>query len=231
MHPASAGCRIGSEGGSFHSIHGENVKVNSAQYIRSAVKAGDFLDDGRPQVAFVGRSNVGKSTLLNKLVGRHGLARISSKPGRTRAINYFEINSRFYFVDLPGYGYAKVSKKERESWGQLMASYFERAAGQAMVIQLVDAKVGATDLDRQSADYLLSVGVDPIVVATKSDRLKKAKRRAALDSIRADLALPGATLIPFEAPTGQGTREIWKSIEQYLASFGAEKLNQGGDHA
>lgn len=207
------------------------MRVKSAQYLRSVVRSEDFLGAGRPQVAFVGRSNVGKSTLLNKLVGRHSLARISSTPGRTRAINYFEINSRFYFVDLPGYGYAKVSKTERESWGRLMASYFEMASGSAMVIQLVDAKVGATELDRQSAEYLRSVGIDPVVVATKADRLKRGKREAALASVRRDLGLPDSIIIPFEAPSGNGAKQIWKSIEQYLDSFDARDSNQGGDHA
>jgi GTP-binding protein len=190
-----------------------------------------FLDDGRAQIAFVGRSNVGKSTLLNRLVGRHGLARISSKPGRTRAINYFEINSSFYFVDLPGYGYAKVSKNERESWGKLMASYFEKAAGDAMVIQLVDAKVGATELDQQSTQYLTSVGFYPVVVATKADRLKKSKKAGALAEIRRALDLPNSLIIPFEAPSGDGAKEIWKSIEQYLGWFATRELNQGGTHA
>jgi GTP-binding protein len=207
------------------------VKVKSSQYLRSVVRPGDFLDDGRPQIAFVGRSNVGKSTLLNKLVGRHALARISSTPGRTRAINYFEINSRFYFVDLPGYGYAKVSKKERESWGKLMASYFEVASETAMVIQLIDAKVGATELDRQSAQYLQSEGIDPVVVATKADRLKKSKLQAALFSIQRDLELPDSIIIPFSAPSGEGSKQIWKSIEQYLGSFEDRGVKQGGYHA
>lgn len=207
------------------------VKVKSAQYLRSVVGAGDFLDDGRAQVAFVGRSNVGKSTLLNKLVARHGLARISSNPGRTRAINYFEINSRFYFVDLPGYGYAKVSKKERESWASLMASYFEMASENAMVIQLVDAKVGATVLDLQSAEYLQSVGVDPVVVATKTDRVKKGKLQAALAAIRRDLGLSDSVIIPFAAPSGEGAKQIWRSIEQYLDSFDDRGFYQGDDHA
>lgn len=207
------------------------MRVKSAQYLRSAVDKDHFLDDDRPQIAFVGRSNVGKSTLLNRLVGRHGLARISSKPGRTRAINYFEINSSFYFVDLPGYGYAKVSKKERESWGRLMEGYFEQACANAMVIQLVDAKVGATDLDRQSVEYLESVGVHPVVVATKADRLKKSKKAAALGAIRRDLDLADAPIIPFEAPSGEGAKQIWKSIEQYLEWHAARGLNQGGTHA
>lgn len=207
------------------------MRVKSAQYLRSVVNPGDFLEDGRPQVAFVGRSNVGKSTLLNKLVGRHALARISSKPGRTRAINYFEINSRLYFVDLPGYGYAKVSKQERESWGRLMEAYFESALGEAMVIQLVDAKVGATELDRQSVDYLRAVGFRPIVVATKADRLKKGKRAAALSEIAAELELPNSALVPFAAPSGEGSKTIWKHIEQYLASHERRGANQGGANA
>jgi len=203
------------------------VKVKSAKYLRSAVKPSDFLEDGRPQIAFVGRSNVGKSTLLNRLVGRTALARISSKPGRTRAINYFDINSSFYFVDLPGYGYAKVSKTERQAWADLMAQYFETGAEHAMVIQLVDGKVGATPLDQQATEYLFSCGVEPVVVATKIDRVTKGKRQAAVSSIRRDLDLGEATIIPFAAPSGDGLKEIWKTIDRYLGSFDDRGSQQG----
>ena len=195
----------------------QRVKVQTADFIQSTVRSEDLLDDGLPQVAFAGRSNVGKSSLLNRLVGRKRLARISSTPGRTRAINYFLINSRFYFVDLPGYGYAKVSKTERRAWGRLLEAYLRTAAGRAEVVQLVDAKVGATALDHQSVDYLESLGISPIVVATKIDRVPSSRRHAVLRELARDLALEEeARLVAFSARTGEGTKELWKEIHRYL---------------
>ncbi len=192
------------------------MKVLTARYVRSAVRAEDFLRDGLAEVAFVGRSNVGKSSLLNRLVGRKGLARISSSPGRTRAINYFLINERFYFVDLPGYGYAKVSKSERRSWTALMEKYLRRQTG-GLVFQLVDGKVGATPLDVQAAEYLDSLGVEPAVVATKVDKVSRGRRQMALAGIRRELGLNTDTeVIPFSAVTGEGAREIWRVITSFL---------------
>ncbi|MDH3744862.1 MAG: ribosome biogenesis GTP-binding protein YihA/YsxC [Acidobacteriota bacterium] len=193
------------------------MKVQTARFIRSAVRSEDFLRDGLPEVAFAGRSNVGKSTLLNRLVGRKGLARISSTPGRTRAINYFLINSRFYFVDLPGYGYAKVSKSERKAWAALMDQYLGRTSGDAKVFQLVDGKVGATPLDVQATEYLVSLGIVPAVVATKIDKISRNKRPSQLAAIRRELAMAeDASLIAFSALSGEGVREIWKEIESYF---------------
>ena len=135
------------------------MRIETARFVLSAVESRGFVDDGHPEIAFVGRSNVGKSSLLNRLIKRKTLARISSTPGRTRAVNYFLINEDFYFVDLPGYGYALVSKTERQAWADLMEKYFREAARRAMVVQIVDAKVGATDLDVQAYEYVQSVGV------------------------------------------------------------------------
>ena len=136
------------------------MRIDTARFVLAAHSQHDFLSDGRPEVALVGRSNVGKSSLLNRLVGRARLARISSTPGRTRAINYFLINESFYLVDLPGYGYAKVSKQERAAWARLMDAYFTRADRNGWLVQLVDAKVGATPLDVQAREYLTGLGVD-----------------------------------------------------------------------
>ena len=170
-----------------------------------------------PQVAFAGRSNVGKSSLLNKLVGRKGLANISSTPGRTRGINYYLIDSRYYFVDLPGYGYAKVSKTERRAWARLLEVYLRSASRSASVIQLVDAKVGATPLDVQAVDYLGSLGISPIVVATKIDRVPRGRRHATFEALRAELELEAEDrLIGFSARSGEGAKELWTEIRLYL---------------
>src|SRR4029079_16842850 len=132
-------------------------KIRSAEYVRSAHSARDLLSDDRPQVAFVGRSNVGKSSLLNALLGRRALARTSSTPGRTQAVNYFLVNERLFFVDLPGYGYAKASKDHRRAWARTLDSYFEAALPEALVVLLIDAKVGGTELDAQACEYIVGM--------------------------------------------------------------------------
>ncbi len=198
------------------------MKIKSAEYLRSAVSVPDLIQDGRPQVALVGRSNVGKSTLLNRLVGRKALARISSTPGRTRAINYFEINRAFFLVDLPGYGYAKVSKSERQAWAELMERYLESVAGRALVIQLVDAKVGATALDQQATEYLKSLGISPIVAATKSDRIARGRRHGTAGSIARALAIDPEDVLPVSGTTGDGTKELWRRVDRYLEASSSE---------
>lgn len=198
------------------------MRIESGEFIRAAFSEQDFLQDGRPQIAFVGRSNVGKSSLLNRLLGRRALARISSQPGRTQAINYFLINSNVYFVDLPGYGYAKVGKAKRREWARLIESYF--AQGEPQVIQLVDAKVGATPLDVEAFAYLEAQGLAPIVVATKSDKLPRGRRRAQLDRIAADLGLQDAgRVVAVSARTGEGIQELWRRIGEALGSAAQER--------
>jgi GTP-binding protein len=204
------------------------MKIESARFLLSAVREADFIRNGRGQVAFVGRSNVGKSSLLNRLLGRKALARISSTPGRTRAVNYFLINDALYFVDLPGYGYARVGKQERRSWAKLMEAYLRQAADSAMVVQIVDAKVGATELDLQAWDYLVSLGYEPLVAATKTDRLGQSKLKRAMDDIRRQLGVsePGA-VVPFSARSGAGVKELWSRIDQFLKP-GLESSSLGG---
>ena len=183
--------------------------------------------DWRWQVAIRVRRSLqrGKSSLLNRLVRRKSLARTSSSPGKTRAVNYFLIDDRFYLVDLPGYGYAKAGKSERKAWAKLMDDYFQGTNPRPNVFQLVDSKVGATALDIQAFEYLSTLGEAPTVVATKVDRVPRGKRKKQLDQIREALALPDTTLLtPFSARTGEGIKELWREIHGQLR-VAAERAN------
>ncbi|MDY7096167.1 MAG: ribosome biogenesis GTP-binding protein YihA/YsxC [Acidobacteriota bacterium] len=195
------------------------MKVNSAEFVRSAPSDRELLRDDRPQVAFVGRSNVGKSSLLNRLLGRKGLARTSSTPGRTRMVNYFLVNDRFYFVDLPGYGYAKAGMKDRQAWAVLVDDYCRDAFPGALVVLLVDAKVGATTLDQEAWRYLRGYDADIVVAATKTDRLSRNRRQASMNGIRRALqAGEEIPVIPVSARSGDGMKELWGVIDTHLRS-------------
>jgi len=196
------------------STAGAVEKIRKAEFVRAAHTAGQLLvHDGRHHVAFVGRSNVGKSSLLNRLLSRKGLARTSSTPGRTQSVNYFLIEGRFYFVDLPGYGYARASKTRRQGWASLMEQYFDRAFPEATVVLLVDGKISGTDLDREACEYLVSKGADPVVVATKIDKVPRSKRVRAIRAVRDQLGLtPESSVIEFSATTGEGLKALWREI-------------------
>jgi len=197
------------------------MKVESAEFIRSAVGERDFPGDGKPQVAFVGRSNVGKSSLLNRLLGR-GLARTSSTPGRTRAVNLFLVNRRVYFADLPGYGYAKAGRVDREAWAELIDLYLRSASPR--VVLLVDSRVGATVLDQQAFEYLQGLGADVQVVATKIDKVPRGRRKPTLATIRRALAAAeDVTIIPISATTGEGVRELWNELELHFSRAAAQQ--------
>jgi len=192
------------------------LKIETAEFIRSAHGSGDYLRDGRPEIAFVGRSNVGKSSLLNRLLGRKALARTSSTPGRTQAVNYFLVNRRFYFVDLPGYGYAKAGKEERREWAARVEGYFREEPPDAVVL-LVDGKVGATPLDVQAYEYLSGLGVAMLVAATKVDKVSRGRWAATLKEVRKALGLQEAIpVIPVSAHSGEGIKELWGAIASRL---------------
>jgi GTP-binding protein len=193
------------------------MKIEGAEFLRSAVTPADLLPGDEPEVAFAGRSNVGKSTLLNVLLGRR-IARVSSTPGRTQAINYFRVNDRFRFVDLPGFGYARASKEARRQWAEIIGEYLRRAHERRLVIQLVDARVGATSLDEQAGDYFLDLDLPRVVVATKIDGVKRGARARQLQEISRALRLESpAAIVAVSAQTGEGIRELWKSVTEFLA--------------
>ena len=190
-------------------------KIQSAEFVRSAHEGSDFLRDGRPEVAFVGRSNVGKSSLLNALLGRRGLARTSSTPGRTQAVNYFLVNDRLWFVDLPGYGYAKASKESRKRWGRAVEEYFEQALPRAVVVMLIDAKVAGTPLDAGAWSYFIEREALPIAVATKIDKVPRGRRQQVIAELRRRVGIPAEhPVIGFSAETGEGLKELWREIAQ-----------------
>ncbi|MEE2777016.1 MAG: ribosome biogenesis GTP-binding protein YihA/YsxC [Acidobacteriota bacterium] len=191
------------------------MKVKTAEFVRSAFKAGDFVRDGLPAVAFVGRSNVGKSSLMNRLLGSKKLARTSSTPGRTRSVNYFLVNRNLYFVDLPGYGYAKAGRGERAKWAEVTERFFREAPQGLRVVLLVDLKVGATPLDESACEFLALEGAEVVVVATKMDRIGRSQHARKLREIAATLGLgPEAAPIPVSARTGDGIAALWKEISR-----------------
>jgi len=195
------------------------LKVETAEFVRSAHGSGDFPRDGRPEVAFAGRSNVGKSSLMNRILGRKALARVGSTPGRTRAVNYFLVNGRCYFVDLPGYGYARAARSQRREWGQAVDAYLRQSLPQLQLLMLVDGKVGATPLDEQAFEYLARLGTKVAVAVTKIDKVPRGRRAAALKDIGAVLGLSAATpLIPVSAHSGEGMKELWSIIDLHLAA-------------
>lgn len=191
------------------------INFNKAEFILSAVQPGAFLRDGRPQVAFAGRSNVGKSSVINRLLNRKNFARVGATPGKTTQVNYFLIDGRIYFIDLPGYGYAKVSKEERDRWGRLMENYFQEQGLITLGVLIVDARHKPTADDVTMCTWFRESGCPLIVVANKLDKLKKNEIEPNLQRIWDTLELPDtAALIPFSAEKGIGKTELLSAIEQ-----------------
>lgn len=193
------------------------VNWNVAEFVRSAAKPADFPQDGLPQVVFAGRSNVGKSSVINRLLNRRNFARVGSAPGKTTRINYFRIDQKLYLVDLPGYGYAKVSKQERDRWGRLIEAWFADAQRMALGILVVDARHKPTADDCTMAQVFLGSGQPFLVVANKLDKLKKSEMEGNAQQIRDTLALPDIVpLILFSAEKGEGKVELLGRIVDHL---------------
>lgn len=185
------------------------INWNMAEFIRSAAKPADFPRDGLPQVVFAGRSNVGKSSVINRLLNRKNFARVGSAPGKTTHINYFLIDKKLYLVDLPGYGYAKVSKQERDRWGRLIEAWFADRSRMAVGVLIVDARHKPTADDCTMAQVFLSAEKPFLVLANKLDKLKKSEIEGNLLRIRETLDLPEtAVVISFSAEKGAGKAEL-----------------------
>jgi GTP-binding protein len=186
------------------------VKISSARFIKSATRPDDFPRDQRPEIAFCGRSNIGKSSLLNVLTNVQGLARTSSSPGRTQTINFFLIDERMYFVDLPGYGYAKVPKAVKESWGAMIEGYLLDRAQLKLTLMLVDSRMPPTDSDVMMKEWLDQHRIPNAVVLTKIDKISQNQLNQAL---RASVQkLRTKEIIPFSAVTNKGKDHILSQI-------------------
>ena len=175
-------------------------------------------ENTRPEIAFAGKSNVGKSSLINALMNRKSYARISATPGKTQTINFYNINEELYLVDLPGYGYAKLSEQEKEKWGQLIERYLHGSSQLKAVFLLVDIRHEPSANDKMMYEWVVSQGYHPIIIATKLDKIKRSQVDKHLKMLRTGLSLvPGTKIIPFSSMTKQGRDEIWELVEtEYL---------------
>ena len=183
-----------------------------AEFVVSAGRAAMFPTDRLPEVSFLGRSNVGKSSLLNALTGRKGLAFTSNTPGRTQTINFYRIDEAFYFVDLPGYGYARVPMGFQQSWKKLIEEYLENRKTLKLSVLILDSRRGWMDLDLELKRWLEDRGREYLVIATKTDKLNQSEESRGLRAIRQE----GVEPLPFSAVTGRGVREIWQAIATTL---------------
>lgn len=193
------------------------MKITSVEFVKSVARLEQLPKDRLSEVAFAGRSNVGKSSLINCLLNRKKMAKTSSTPGKTRHLNYFRINDRFYFVDLPGYGYAKVSRREREQWQSLIEAFITKSANLRGIISIIDCQVGPTELDRQLLQWLKSIEMPVQVVATKADKLSKSALNGQIKKLEVKLApIVGRGLLAFSATKGFGKKELLGEIFNLL---------------
>ncbi len=196
------------------------INTNNSKISLSAGTVRQFPREMRPQIALSGRSNVGKSSLINTLLGRKSLARVSSAPGKTITVNFYDVDGKIYLVDLPGYGYAKRSRESQRVWSTLTEEYFTKNPSRDMiklVVQLIDIRTGPTDDDILMINWMLDCGVDFIIAATKTDKLSAAQLKAALEELDKNyFAGTGIEIIPFSSVTGVGKAELWNKIYEKI---------------
>ena len=190
------------------------MKITSAEFLKSAFAEADWPRDAMPEIAFMGRSNVGKSSLINSLLNVHGLARTSSTPGRTQSLNFFAINNKFRFVDLPGYGYARVPLTIKSTWGEMATGYLANRAPLVLSIHIVDSRHEPTKLDLQLHKWLQHQARPRLIVATKSDKLSNNELKKNIE--RAQRAFNEEIVVAYSARTGKGREEIWRSVDAAL---------------
>lgn len=193
------------------------IEFQKTEFIKSAVKPADFIRDKRPQITFAGRSNVGKSSVINSIIKRKNYARVGSQPGKTNQINYFLTDKQVYLTDLPGYGYAKVSKAERDRWGKLMESYFAEPELITVGVMIVDARHKPTADDVTMAEWFKGTECPVVVVANKTDKTKKSELEANLVLIRETLGFDGTiSIVPYSAEKGTGRQELITELQRLL---------------
>jgi len=193
------------------------MNVNNVSLETSAVKYSQYPTNGNIEIAFVGKSNVGKSSLINTLINRKSLARTSSSPGKTRTINFYNIENKIYFVDLPGYGYAKVSKEEQQKWADMIENYLKKREQLKSIIMLVDIRHEPSENDRLMYEWIKHYKFEIIIVAAKADKIKRSQISKQLLSIKNNLNLNNNEfIIPFSSLTKQGKQELWNIIDSYL---------------
>ena len=190
------------------------MKVVTAEFVKSSFQEADWPRDSKPEIAFLGRSNVGKSSLINSLLAVRGLARTSSTPGRTQSLNFFEINNQFRFVDLPGFGYAKVPREIKSSWGEMATSYLAKRRQLVLSIHIVDSRHEPTKQDLQLHEWLEVSNKPRLVVATKSDKLSNNELRKNLGHIARVLDVD--SVMAYSAKSGRGRDELWRVIKSAI---------------
>ena len=172
-------------------------------------------DNDKPEIAFVGKSNVGKSSLINSLVNRKALARTSSQPGKTQTINFYNVNEALYFVDLPGYGYAKVSVSIKEKWGKMIENYLEKSKQLKLIFLLIDIRHEPSANDKMMYDWIVYHGYHPVIIATKLDKIKRSQKDKQIRIIKETLSVePETIIVPFSSQTKQGVEEVWEITDQ-----------------
>lgn len=193
------------------------MKVHNVEMIMSAVKPEQYPDEGYPEFALAGRSNVGKSSFINRMIARKSLARTSSKPGKTQTLNFYKIEEQLFFVDVPGYGYAKVSKTEREAWGRMIEEYLTGRETLRAVVQIIDVRHPPTKDDCLMYDFLVHYEIPAIIIATKVDKISKGKVNKHLKIIKDNLGMrKGDPLIPFSSEKGIGIEQAWSEIKKRM---------------
>ncbi len=196
-----------------------NVQNVALKTVAGSIK--QFPEDTLPEIAFVGKSNVGKSSLINSLLGRKSLARTSSAPGKTRTINWYEVDEKLFFVDLPGYGYAKVSKAEQLKWGKVIETYLHKRESLRLVLLLVDVRHAPGEGDQMMMDWLRHYGVPTLVVATKSDKIKRSQHEKQKKIIREVLDIGKEDLLLYSSETKAGRDEVWNRIMSLIVEENA----------
>jgi len=201
--------------------------IRDAQFIISAVKPEQYPEGDLPEIALAGRSNVGKSSLINKLLNRRGLARTSGTPGKTQQLNYYLINNDFYFVDLPGYGFAKVPQDVKRQWGKMISTYLDKRENLKIVLQLVDVRHAPSKEDVEMYQYLAHYNRPHAIIVTKADKISRGQYQKHIKVIRETLSvLPNTPIILTSADSGLGKEEVWNLLQPYLAAPPTEEATE-----